>query len=139
MLAAETSSTATTMMLHSNVIVKFLNGAEPITNRLTILTLTKCASKCFKIKTKHSRTAIQNEDKKKIKNKRDLLHRLRNKRIERERERERETPTHAHKHMHNPYPALEGCEVTVTDVALSRFLIRRRVGHDTLLSPAKTS
>jgi hypothetical protein len=29
MLAAETSSTATTMMLHSNVIVKFLNEAEP--------------------------------------------------------------------------------------------------------------
>jgi len=36
-------------------------------------------------------------------------------------------------------PALEGCEVTVTDAALSRFLVRRRVGHDTLLSPAKTS
>lgn len=66
------------------------------TNRLTILTLTKCASKCFKIKTKHPRTAIQNEDKKKIKNKSDLLHRLRNKRIERERERERPTHTQTH-------------------------------------------
>jgi len=55
------------MMLHSNAIVKFLNEAELITNRLTILTLTKWASKCFKRKTKHPRTAIQNENKKKKK------------------------------------------------------------------------
>jgi hypothetical protein len=84
------------MMLHSNVIVKFLNEAELITNRLTILTLTKCASKCFKIKIKHPRTTIQNEDKNKIKNKRDILHRLRNKRIERERERHTHTHTQTH-------------------------------------------
>jgi len=75
----------------------------------------------------------------KEKNKRDLLHRLRNERIEREREREREreSPTHTHKHMHNPYPALEGCEVTVTDAALSRFLVRRRVGHENAPLPRK--